>query len=319
VSSLSAHLSGADDHGRLRFHPACPICREQRLIGSLSSDGLVSLRAQALLAAGLLVVSGAAPAAALAAEGDQEQDGTAAPQAGGDPATSPEFDPGGDSTDLPYDAPPVPEGNAPPDAGNPDTSGLDEEPTTDPGAPVADSGDGTDSPSEQPPANQAPESSPSESAPPEQPSPASSPPPAHVAPTTPPSEASPVAVGGKQQTTAAKSAGKHRKQARRQVIPATPSMSAPAAAAAPTVSVAQSRSTAVVGPAATGHHAQPGDRAHVVLPGESLWSIASDLLGGEASPAQIAREVHRLWRLNDGRIGTGDPNLLMVGTELRLR
>jgi hypothetical protein len=56
-----------------------------------------------------------------------------------------------------------------------------------------------------------------------------------------------------------------------------------------------------------------------VQPGESLWAIASDLLGGEASPARIAREVDRLWRLNSDRIGTGDPDLLMVGTRLNLR
>ncbi|HLH64152.1 MAG TPA: LysM domain-containing protein [Solirubrobacteraceae bacterium] len=65
--------------------------------------------------------------------------------------------------------------------------------------------------------------------------------------------------------------------------------------------------------------AQRGDRTHVVEPGESLWSIASDLLGRDASPAAIAREVHHLWQLNKERIGTGDPNLLMVGTRLVLR
>jgi len=62
-----------------------------------------------------------------------------------------------------------------------------------------------------------------------------------------------------------------------------------------------------------------GDRSHVVLPGESLWSVASDLLGADASPAAIAREVHRLWELNKDRIGTGNPDLLMVGTRLVLR
>jgi len=59
-------------------------------------------------------------------------------------------------------------------------------------------------------------------------------------------------------------------------------------------------------------------RAHVVQPGESLWSIAKGLIGPGASPARIARKVHRLWTLNHDRIGTGDPDLLMVGTTLRL-
>jgi nucleoid-associated protein YgaU len=62
-----------------------------------------------------------------------------------------------------------------------------------------------------------------------------------------------------------------------------------------------------------------GDRTHVARPGESLWSIARDVLGGTASTADIAREVNRLWGLNKDRIGTGDRNLLMVGTRLRLR
>ena len=59
-------------------------------------------------------------------------------------------------------------------------------------------------------------------------------------------------------------------------------------------------------------------RVHVVEPGESLWTIAEDLLGPGAPAARIAREVQRLWSLNEARIGTGDPDLLMVGTELRL-
>jgi Tfp pilus assembly protein FimV len=62
----------------------------------------------------------------------------------------------------------------------------------------------------------------------------------------------------------------------------------------------------------------PG-KVHVVQPGESLWAIASDLLGGNASPARIAREVHRLWQLNQDRIGTGNPDLVMAGTRLVLR
>jgi nucleoid-associated protein YgaU len=70
---------------------------------------------------------------------------------------------------------------------------------------------------------------------------------------------------------------------------------------------------------ASGLRARPGDRAHSVLAGESLWSIATDVLGAGATPAQVAREVHRVWQLNRDRIGTGDPDLLPVGTRLALR
>ena len=80
--------------------------------------------------------------------------------------------------------------------------------------------------------------------------------------------------------------------------------------------------TPVTTPAATtaaADDAKPGDRVHRVHAGESLWSIASDLLGPSASPARIAGEVHRLWQLNRERIATGNPDLLMVGTTLRLQ
>jgi nucleoid-associated protein YgaU len=58
---------------------------------------------------------------------------------------------------------------------------------------------------------------------------------------------------------------------------------------------------------------------YVVRPGDSLWSIAARLLGDAASDARMAREVNRLWQLNEHRIATGSPDLLMVGTRLRLR
>lgn len=62
-----------------------------------------------------------------------------------------------------------------------------------------------------------------------------------------------------------------------------------------------------------------GRDSHKVRPGESLWSIAEALLPEGAGNATIAKEVQRLWRLNESRIGTGDPDLLMVGTKIRLR
>jgi hypothetical protein len=87
-------------------------------------------------------------------------------------------------------------------------------------------------------------------------------------------------------------------------------------------SVAAPRRTATASTAprrGAGRRARPGDRIHVVVAGESLWAIGSDLLGRDASAAQVAREVQRLWELNRDRIGTGDPDLLYVGTKLMLR
>jgi hypothetical protein len=62
-----------------------------------------------------------------------------------------------------------------------------------------------------------------------------------------------------------------------------------------------------------------GRGVHTVRSGECLWSIAAALLPAGADNAEIAAEVQRLWKLNAGRIGTGDPSLIYAGTELRLR
>jgi nucleoid-associated protein YgaU len=68
-----------------------------------------------------------------------------------------------------------------------------------------------------------------------------------------------------------------------------------------------------------GRRAGLEDQVHVVVAGESLWSIANDVLGGRATVAQVARKVNRLWELNRARIGTGDRDLLPVGTRLELK
>jgi hypothetical protein len=61
-----------------------------------------------------------------------------------------------------------------------------------------------------------------------------------------------------------------------------------------------------------------GRSVHTVRSGECLWSIAAALLRVGADNAEIAAEVQHLWKLNAGRIGTGDPSLIYTGTELRL-
>jgi hypothetical protein len=60
-------------------------------------------------------------------------------------------------------------------------------------------------------------------------------------------------------------------------------------------------------------------RTHVVRTGQSLWAIAQTLVARRASIGEIAFEVGRLWRLNATRIGTGNPDLIFPGQELRLK
>jgi hypothetical protein len=86
--------------------------------------------------------------------------------------------------------------------------------------------------------------------------------------------------------------------------------------AAPPVEVPEPASVPPADPAEPG--ALAGHRIHVVQPGESLWSIATALLPPGAANIEIAAEVHRLWWLNAARIGTGDPDLILVGTRLKL-
>lgn len=52
--------------------------------------------------------------------------------------------------------------------------------------------------------------------------------------------------------------------------------------------------------------------------GESLWSIATELLAPGVDNVEIPGEANRPWHLNAARIGTGDPNLILVGTILKL-
>ena len=63
----------------------------------------------------------------------------------------------------------------------------------------------------------------------------------------------------------------------------------------------------------------PDSGFYIVRPGETLWSIARRLLGEGHDPAETGPEVARLWELNADRIGSGDPDVLLPGTVLRLR
>jgi hypothetical protein len=323
MASLTAHLKQSDDHGRLRFHPECPICRGERLSGALPGEAIVSPRSQALLAASVLALSSATSTAALATEPNQEQEGTTAPEQVviNDVARSPEFDTGGPTTELQFDAGPAPEAEDTVEADA--TSPPEQEPPIEEILPVADPGDGSDSKSAAQPAE--PPTSDPIAAPPEAEPVASEPAPAPSLPETPAATQQEPQVETKAPPRAEerplRAAAPEHAQPHDPAV--TPAQTTPTPQPEPVVvpDVPSGSWTVRLAENTTTHrHAtQPADRFHVVQRGESLWSIAKDLLGEDASVARIAREVNRLWDLNSARIGTGAPDLVMAGTRIALR
>jgi LysM domain len=333
LGSLTAHLLEPGDHGRLGFHSRCPVCRKERVFGSLASEPLISRRVQAALATGVLALSVAAPGAAAAAGPDRQREGAAPPEQLRGDIDAPDFDPGGE-TALPFEVAPSP--TSPVVGGGSQDSGdgppVESDPVVDPDARLL---------------------APTTPATPAPPTETDAPvPPAEVAPAVPPAEVapgSPAPPAGERVTTEAdteirnapdvapKSQPKQKQEESDPTRRHPPATSAPAEPPqAPTTNVSQSSAPAASLPAAAAAEAVPVVQAsapaeasqsplpetarwHVVEPGESLWSIAMRLLGPEASPGRIAREVDRLWELNRERIGTGDPDMLMVGAKLRLR
>jgi nucleoid-associated protein YgaU len=324
--SLSAHLRETEDHSRLPFHPACPVCRRDRLAGSLDGDELVSRRTQAAIAAGLLVFSAGGVPAAVASPPDEVSEGTSEVVAGGDPVSSVDFEPGGETVHLPDVAPSAPV-VLPPAPDGEDDGPLEQEPVTDTPEPLVDASVDDASVEDAPePLEDAEPVAPSEPAP----SPAAAAPepaadPAETQPQVPETQAGPQAEGGHRRTLRSHTAAEPSAKAQAPSEPAVstdPTPAAPAAEpAAPEAAPAPSEAPVTTRLAAhrTTGRVAPGDRFHVVRQGESLWSIAAELLGDRATVARIAREVDRLWQLNEDRIGTGQPDLLFAGTRLRLR
>jgi hypothetical protein len=335
--SLSAHLTaGTANHGRLAFHPDCPRCRAERLTGRLAADPLLSRRAQAALTAWLLAFSAGAPSAVAQVPGPDQKQGTEPPAGGAPPGLQPDFDPGGDDA-FDYETAPV---SAGPEAGGEEDEGLgapvETEPPTDVEAPPV----VEDAP--EPPAPAPQEAAP---APLTEPAPAPAPatPPAAAppvpSPTPPPAEPpareveqpaprpEPGKTNSKRKTLTR--APKAREVQRRPAIGTAPTP--PPQSAAPIVQPVEAPARAAPAPQpappTTAPVSQPTEPpagpisgpSYTVRAGDSLWSIARRLLGPDASAGRIAREVNRLWQLNEARIGTGNPSLIHVGTVLRLR
>lgn len=321
MRSLNAHLHDAETHDRLAFHPSCPICRQTRLIGTLSTGGgVVSPRTQALIAAGMLAVSASTPPALFAAEPDHHHEGTAPITP--DPATNTDVDPGGEPTKLPDTDQPA----SAPDPANDAAAAAASGPATDPPDPVVDTGDTADRPggaqavttdpaaTTPGPGSSAPAVPVSSTAPPPQ-----TPPVERDSPASAVSEASPASAATVPRGSADSAQDRRMVHAPRPQ-PRAISRVTPADTVAGTTTPPGYAAQAARGSGAIkSDHASPGDRTHTVLSGECLWSIAADVLGASATPAAVAREVHRLWERNRDRIGTGDPDLILPGTTIALR
>lgn len=295
MSSLSVHLRLPEDHSGLPFHPSCPVCRRDRLAGSLGGDELVSRRAQAAVTAGLLAFGGLGAPVAVASGPDAVIEGGAEAVEGGD-AGAPDFE---ETTGLDDAEALVPDDADLPAAPAPDEVTREAEAVEDPAEPVVEATEEVAA----------------------EPTPAPAPiaivaPPVDDATEAPEPTASEGPVVDREQR-----AERERRVVRRfkqRVVVAPVHVVAPAPASAP-VPVASAPVAPVSVRVVAGASAAPGDRFHVVQRGESLWSIAADVLGERASVARVAQEVSRLWALNEDRIASGDPDLLYVGTRLRLR
>lgn len=343
MNDLSAHLKSGAAHSYLPFHPACPLCKDERLVGTLGREVQTPRRVAVGVVAASLIASTGVPTASLAAgpvadpaqsaEGDSESEGTSGADAPGQDEDSPANDIGGPDAD-------VVDENSPPLVDPGDNSNPDE-------------GENENGPLETAPPQDAPYPSEQQSGPPETGPPTSRPAPRQddpdaVLPTD--DDRDPQGGAGKQPTDDAAPQGKpdrssdarpkrgsgtrrrgspptHRRGAspKRLGYPADPAGGRPTEGE-PTGSLGPPRASEVQG----SHEARPqraaasrggkrgGRRTHVVRRGESLWSIATAQLGGQPGPARVAEEVQRLWSMNAEIIGTGDPDLLLVGQEIRL-
>ncbi len=281
------------------------MARLDELLRSISRHGpgarrSVGRRALALALCAMLALGGISPGAAFAAEADSEGEGGAPPGAAPEIEEAPEFEPGGEEAaleELPELAPEEEAGGAEDEGEGPP---VEVEPEVEAELPpvgeevISAVAGATREGEPQPPVEGTSAEGPTYEAVP----PTSGTAVQNQTLSAPKAPPAPEHTRGVAQTTS-------------QAPPPAPAPEAPA--------------PAVPRPAAT--PAEPespsrhlvGQRFHIVQAGESLWSIAEAILPDGASNAAIANEVHWLWRLNASRIGTGDPNVLMAGTRLRLR
>jgi len=257
-------------------------------ISQLRSGPSPGRRLLALALCVMLVLASTLPAVAFAGEADSEGTGTAPPV---EVPGAADFDPGGEEAGL-EDAPAT---------GGAEEGAVEVEPEVDLEAPapaevtsaVGEGEEPQPQPEEVPPA----------------PAPASEPKPVQQAATEPvPSE--PVANSS---LAARKHMASGKAKGYEQASPAASTSSEPSEQEAPSSPAPQPQAATPV----DSGRSLTGKRFYTVQPGDCLWHIAASLLPG-ADDEEVAGEVARLWQLNEGRIGTGDPSLIYAGTELRL-
>lgn len=313
MDPLDSHVRAAGDHGRLAFHPGCPTCRGERLLGGPANIRLVPLRLQAAAAAAALAMLPTVTATPVLADGgDGEEVGTQDPDSvnTGDPADDPNFRPPKGPKRPDQELGPTVDPDAPTNDGepNPLEEGSTTPPPPAPPASVPTPGPGAPTP---PPVS-----------PPPPPTPSPGPSPAAPLPLQPPAAGHP---RDRPRSPAKRTTGTQRTaQPQHGAAPAPARPVSPAAKVAPTGSVPESPDRAPNPPAARAatqrgatKAAQRG-RLYTVQAGDSLWSIAARRLGPDSSPAQVAAVVQRLWQLNAETISSGDPDLIVPGQRLRL-
>jgi hypothetical protein len=274
-------------------------------------------RVLALVAIVAMLVGSLAPAWALGAEAESEGEGqgTAPPRLG-----NPEFEPGGAETVL--------EGFGGPTGGEEVEEDevvppVEAEPPQEVEVPEA-TPEVEEAPLEAPPVEQ--ESEAPEASPPPAAAAAPTSPEYAPSPTPPTYETSPPASSQPVQNEAivapkATEGSPPGRATPKQPVQTSPPETQSEEPAAPAPSTPASTLPAV--PAADAGRQGPGRitagrSAYTVHPGDCLWSIAEALLPPGSDNTRIAAEVSRLWQLNAERIGTGDPNLILAGTVLRL-
>lgn len=256
-------------------------------------------RLLALMLSAMLVFGSVAPGFAIAGESDSEGEGTTPPIEV--PVGPPDFDPGGEETGL--------EEESPDSGGEEEAAGVETEAEVEIETPVPAEVTGS-----------APEAT--IETPPPSPAPAPEPPLA----TAPEPELQKVDEPSRepvanQSINAPKSPRQDREPAAASAEggEALPPVEPEAAPTAPPQQVAvPPRGGGGIGSEQLEPGSLAGRATYVVRPGDCLWHIAAAALPAGSDTLAIEDKVNELWRMNEARIGTGDPNLIYSGIELRL-